>query len=236
LQTLADQFPLFSQADEALWNLGDSYERMGDRFESQAANAYSKIVREYPLSPRADAAREKLVGMKRPVPEADPVAYARMKYELENRTKPSTASHVFGVFRKSPDVALAAKSGSPAMQGMRPGIPASVPAAAAGATGVSADVSVSTVSDSSALNNNPDARSAAAQQSAAATVPAAGAGTPAGTAAQPAAGEQPAAAAAAPPPANHTGKPVKQKKPKKSKKPAETKPAPAPAGPTVQPQ
>ena len=36
--------------------------------------------------------------MKRPVPEADPVAYARMKYEMENRTKPGMMSHALGVF------------------------------------------------------------------------------------------------------------------------------------------
>ena len=31
--------------------------------------------------------------MKRPVPEADPVAYARMKYELENRTNSKSYTH-----------------------------------------------------------------------------------------------------------------------------------------------
>ena len=42
--------PLFSQADEALWQLADSYEKMGDRFEDRAAAAYTRIVRDYPLS------------------------------------------------------------------------------------------------------------------------------------------------------------------------------------------
>ncbi len=36
LQGVADQFPLYSQADEALWELADSYPRMGDRFETKA--------------------------------------------------------------------------------------------------------------------------------------------------------------------------------------------------------
>jgi len=227
LQTLTDQFPLFSQADEALWDLGDSYQRMGDRFENQAAAAYTKIVREYPLSPRADQARDKLVAMKRPVPEADPVAYARMKYELENRDKAGMMGHVWGVFRKSPDTTLAAKSGSPVMTGMRPGIPASVPATAAGAAGVSADVSVSTVADSSQLDKNPDARSAAAQASAQST----GAAAP-NASAQPAAGTQPEAASQAPPPSNHTGtKPPKDKKPKKPAK-SKTVPSAQPAEPS----
>jgi len=160
LQGLVNQYPLYSQADEALWQLGDSYTRMGDRFEEKAADAFTRIVRDYPLSEHADSAREKLLAMKRPVPEADPVAYARMKYELENRDNPGMMSHFWGLFKKSPDTSMAAKSGTPTMTAFRPTIPASIPApaAAAGAAGVSADVSVSTVTDSTALDTKPDAR------------------------------------------------------------------------------
>jgi len=96
--------------------------------------------------------------MNRPVPEADPVAYARMKYELENHTKTSLMGHFFGAFRTSPNMNQAAKSGSPQMTGLRPTIPASVPQVAAGTQGVSSEVSVSTVADSSAIDRNPDAR------------------------------------------------------------------------------
>ena len=78
---MADQFPLYSKADEALWQLADSYHRMGDRFENKQADAYTRIVKDYPLSAHADEAKAQLEAMKRPVPEADPVAYARMKYE-----------------------------------------------------------------------------------------------------------------------------------------------------------
>ena len=38
-QGMADQFPLYSQADEALWQLADSYQHMGDRFENQQVAA-----------------------------------------------------------------------------------------------------------------------------------------------------------------------------------------------------
>jgi len=158
LQALTDHFPLYSQADEALWRLGDAYSRMGDRFDEQSAAAYTKLVREYPLSARVDEAKKKLEAMERPIHEPDPVAYARMKYELENIDKPGMMSHFWGIFRKSPDVRLAAKSGTPAMESLRPSIPASVPPAAAGTTGVTAEVSASVVSDSTALDTNPDAR------------------------------------------------------------------------------
>jgi len=36
---LVDQFPLYSKADLALWELGDSYNRMGTRFRTAAGDA-----------------------------------------------------------------------------------------------------------------------------------------------------------------------------------------------------
>ena len=128
LQGLTDQFPLYSQADDALWDLATDYQHMGDRFENQQAAAYTKIVRDYPLSAHVEEAKARLEEMKRPVPEADPVAYARMKYELENRTSRSLLGKVWGPFSGKPDTSVAAKSGSPQMTGFRPHIPVSVPA------------------------------------------------------------------------------------------------------------
>jgi outer membrane protein assembly factor BamD len=219
LQALVDQYPLFSEADEALWQVADSYTRMGDRFEDKAAAAYSRILKDYPLSDWAEAATSRLKEMNRPVPEADPVAYARMKYEYENRQKAGMMSHVLGMFKHSPDTRAAAKSGTPAMAAVRPTLPLSVPAAlnASTAGGVS-DVNAQVVTDSTALDTKPDARQnppAAAGGSAA---------TPAGSAtgsAAPAAdgsaarSDSTAAATQLPPPTNHAAPPSKKKKSKK---------------------
>jgi len=157
LQAVVDHYPLYSKADQALWNLADSYARMGPRFRSKHIEAYVRLVRDYPLSPLVEEAKRRLVAMEQEVPEPDPVALARMKYELEHMEKPGVMSHFWGIFRKSPDVRMAAKSGSPTMETFRPPIPASVPAAGA-ATGVSAEVTVAPVTDSSVLETRPDAR------------------------------------------------------------------------------
>jgi outer membrane protein assembly factor BamD len=159
LQGVADQFPLYSQADEALWLAADGYHRMGDRFEDKQANALTEIVKDYPLSDHADEAKARLQAMNRPVPEADPVKYARMKYELENRTSRSLMSKVWGPFSGRPDMTASAKSGSPQMTGFRPTIPASVPQSAQGtaANGVT-DVGAQIAADPNALNTNPEAR------------------------------------------------------------------------------
>ncbi len=176
LQGVADQFPLYSKADEALWQVADSYRRMGDRFENKQIDAYTKIVKDYPLSAHVDEAKSRLQAMNRPVPEADPVAYARMKYEMENRTNRSLLGKVWGPFSGRPDLTPSAKSGSPQMTGFRPTIPASVPVpaagAGAGATGVT-DVGAQIAADPNALNNNPEARSAATAAPAQPTAPSA---------------------------------------------------------------
>jgi outer membrane protein assembly factor BamD len=160
LDTLVDHYPLFSRADEALWKTGEAYGKMGPRVRPQTVEAYQKIVRDYPLSEYAEAAKEKLREMEAEIPEADPVALARMEYENENRVEPGRFSSFWGVFRKNPDreIHTAARSGTPATTILRPTVPLSVPGAAGTAAEASADVTVSTVSGSSALDTQPDAR------------------------------------------------------------------------------
>lgn len=167
LQGLTDHFPLFSSADDALWQLADAYGKMGDRFEERTAAALSRIVKDYPLSEWVDPAKDRLKGMNRPIPDADPTALARMKYEQENSWAPGTWDKMWGMFKGSPEVRMAAKSGTPATDVFQPTIPLSVPttggATGTGTTGapaggVSADVTVSPVGDSSALDTQPDAR------------------------------------------------------------------------------
>jgi len=208
LQSLTDHYPLYSKADESLWRLGDSYARMGPRFRDRSATAYARIVRDYPLSSYVDEAKKKLNAMEAPVPEADPVALARLKYELENTKNPGLMSHFWGIFRKSPDVSMAAKSGEPAMTSLRPTIPASVPSAAASAGAPTAEVSVSTVTDSTALDTKPDARMSGGQPATSGQAP--GVGPATGAAAQ----EQ------APASTTDKGKKKKDDKKKQKKAPA----------------
>ena len=158
-QAMVDQFPIYSKADEALWQLAESYHRMGDRFENQQVTAYQRIVKDYPLSIHAEDARAQLEVMKRTVPEADAVAMARMKYEIENHTKPGIPSHFWGLFRSRPDMSQAAKSGTPPMEGYRPTIPASVPASAAtpGALGTN-EVSITNPGSDSEIDKGKEVR------------------------------------------------------------------------------
>jgi outer membrane protein assembly factor BamD len=219
---LVDQYPLYSKADLALMELGESYDRMGQRFRKDAGDAYARVVRDYPLSDYVDAAKKKLAELELPIPQADPVAYNRMKWEQENRTKPGIISRYTGIIKRGPDVSAAAKSGQPAMTNLKGTVPVSVPTAH-GAPGFTGDVTATTVgSDASALDRLPDARSGA---------PAAGA--PAGTEAKPGdakPGDPSAPAAAGADPnakAADAQTPVDPKAQKKKKKEKKVKPQPA---------
>ncbi len=162
LQAVTDHYPLYSSADLALWKLADSYGRMGPRFKRRSIAAYQKLVREYPLSTLVEDAKKKLGELEADIPEPDPVAYARMKYELENSQDRGMMSKTFGFMSKSPDTTKAARSGQPTMTSLRPTIPLSVPLPG-GESGVT-DVTATTVAtDSSALDTQPDARLSAQQ-------------------------------------------------------------------------
>src|ERR1035437_8014263 len=172
-QAMADQFPIYSKADEALWQAAESYHRMGDSFENRQVTAYQRIVKDYPLSIHAEDARAQLEVMKRSVPEADTVAMARMKFEMENRTKPGMVSHFWGLFRSRPDMSQSAKAGTPPMEGYRPTIPASVPPAAAtpGALGTN-EVSISNPGSDSEIDKGKEVRAGVGGAEAAPATPA----------------------------------------------------------------
>ena len=163
---LVNQYPLYSKAADALWEEGDSYSHMGPRFRQNAADAYSKIVRDYPLSSYAELAKKKLQEMEIAVPEADPAAIARMKYEAANHVDPSWKQRALMPLRRGPDVTSAAKAGQPTMDPPKREIPATIPKVA-DAAGFQGDVTVAPVTGSSALDTQPDARTGAAPTGAA---------------------------------------------------------------------
>jgi outer membrane protein assembly factor BamD len=230
---LVDQFPLYSKADLALWELGDSYNRMGTRFRTAAGDAYARIVKDYPLSAYADAAKKKLSELEMPIPQADPAAYARMKWEAENRTKASLLDRV-NIMKRGPDVSSAAKSGQPAMTTLRGTVPVSVPLTR-GTPGFTGAVTATTVgSDSTALDKLPDARTNAPAAGAAAGAE----GQPAGAKPEDAKPADPNAAAAKPADANASAAnpqapQTTDPKAKKKKKEKKVKPQPATTTPAT---
>jgi outer membrane protein assembly factor BamD len=116
LKELSDRYPNFSLADEALYLLGRSLERSGEKTADQAAAYYARIVRDYPLSERVEEAKKRLEALNAPIPEADPAAYARMTYEQSHKVVPGLKTKVMGALHRQPSVAAAqGKIGPPTM-------------------------------------------------------------------------------------------------------------------------
>jgi hypothetical protein len=147
-----------------VWEAGKSYLKMGPRFRQNAADDFSRIVRDYPLSARAADAKQELEDLEIPVPQANQAAADREKYDEENYKGRSLVGQGMGFLFGKPDISHAAKAGPPTMQDTAFPIPASVPkvnnsleANATGGGGTT-DVQGKVVQDSSKLTQGKDAR------------------------------------------------------------------------------
>lgn len=97
---LLEKYPDFSETGEALYQLAESLRRNDN--EPESLIYYTLLVRDHPLSGRVGDAREKLLAMKAPVPEANPVALARaQEARPDNR---GILGRVMGLFGRRPGV------------------------------------------------------------------------------------------------------------------------------------
>lgn len=133
LVELTQRYPLFSQSDEALFMLGDIYQkaRLSVKNEDEknhwadlAAKCYDRIVTDYPLSKRSADAKHRLQELGMPVPAADPGAYERMAREQKLEQAQQHEASLFGhqasflkmpleLFNTKPNVSDAAHVGAP---------------------------------------------------------------------------------------------------------------------------
>jgi len=111
---LVNRYPLYSAADRANWMLGAIYER--NEHNDMAATYYTRLVKQYPLSPLAAEAKTKLAKFGDPVPQPDPTAMARMQQEQRTpRDRPMFLKRPAGLLKSGPDVSTAARVGMPTL-------------------------------------------------------------------------------------------------------------------------
>lgn len=134
MQSLIDSYPLYSEVDEALYELGSLYEReaanmkkqniadpavkerMVAQFQKDAIDQYTRIVTRYPAMPRAGDAKRRLQALNvNPMPAPTAEQLAESKAEEQSRTNVHLTDEVLGNFRKHPNVARASKVGEPSM-------------------------------------------------------------------------------------------------------------------------
>jgi outer membrane protein assembly factor BamD len=215
---LTNRYPLYSQADQANWMLGQIYEKT--EHNDIAGRYYARIVRDYPLSPLAGDAKNKLAKFGIPAPPADPAAVARMQKE-ESVSHPSVIKRSMGILKTSPNVSAAAHSGAPTMTpasesgdetltlGLQPSI------SPGGTSSVGSTAAVETVTPGSSTSlSQPSAESTNANSPASDPAPAAT--DPTQPAATPTSGDanstQPANSATPAPPANSSQESTSKKK------------------------
>ena len=126
LAEVVDRYPLYSNADQALMMLGGIWERapyatkedeaMAASRRALAAQLYSRVVTDYPLSPQAARARERLTAMGAPIPQPDAAELARMQKERQTpRERPSVIAKAEGIVHSGPNLSAAARFGDPNM-------------------------------------------------------------------------------------------------------------------------
>jgi len=117
LLSITKRYPLYSKSDDALWMLGDIFEKSEKK--EIASVYYARIVKEYPLSPRVGDAKGKLVAFHVPVPQADPKALAWMQTEASApRPRQSLLSKPKALIQNGPlhERTVAAQTGTPTME------------------------------------------------------------------------------------------------------------------------
>ncbi|KAA6458739.1 outer membrane protein assembly factor BamD [Acidobacteria bacterium AB60] len=134
LQTVVDTYPLYSKSDLALLNIGDAYageahavqiapnlpgavrERLRSMYQDKAAAAYAKVITRYPMAPRVEDARDRLVAMNRPVPEPTKEAVAESEAEEQSRQPIRFTDRTLDLIRHGPTVVEAVHVGDPSLE------------------------------------------------------------------------------------------------------------------------
>jgi len=134
LKSVTENYPLYSGADESLYLLGQSYERLADavranprlpeamraklinEYSKHAVEAYDRILTRYPATDRVGDATERLQAMKQPIPTPTAAALERSKKEEASRSEQSRVDKVMGLLRQRPDTTHAATVGEPNLE------------------------------------------------------------------------------------------------------------------------
>jgi outer membrane protein assembly factor BamD len=148
LQSLVNDYPLYSRADEAEYLLGQDYEgqiarvRLApncdahglprgcsneqakghaiEELTKDASAAYSKILTRYPMMDRADDAKKRLAALHQPIPRPTRAAVALNKAEEDSRHETTMAQKLLNVVKKGPDTTQAARTGDPSLTDAEP--------------------------------------------------------------------------------------------------------------------
>ena len=136
LRSLVEKYPLYSKADEGYYLLGQTNEAQIARirstptinslqettkanaitqFTKNAADAYSQIVKRYPMGLVAENAKARLADLHQQIPEPTSEMIAQNKKEMESRESTGMMGKFMENFRRRPNVSEATNVGDPTL-------------------------------------------------------------------------------------------------------------------------
>jgi outer membrane protein assembly factor BamD len=101
-QEIADRYPNFSQADSALWYVGQSLEHL--RRSQEAVNYYGRVITEHPLSPLVKDAKERLTALHQPIPRPTKAILARAEADATPRPGKDLLQKLGSFLSSAPDM------------------------------------------------------------------------------------------------------------------------------------
>ncbi len=135
LQTVVDNYPLFSHSDQTLLTMGDAYAQQAamianipaaqlpakakaeleQAYNDRAAQAWSRIVTRYPMAPHVEDAKDRLIAAGRPVPEPSAAEMAESEAEEGSRTQIKLKDRALQLVSHGPSTIESVRVGEPTM-------------------------------------------------------------------------------------------------------------------------
>jgi outer membrane protein assembly factor BamD len=100
-QDIVEKYPNFSRGDEALYGMGQTLEHL--KTPKEAVPYYSRLVRNFPLSPRVAEAKDRLVAMGEPVPKPTKATLARAQADAARLRSKSLFEKLTTAMASTPD-------------------------------------------------------------------------------------------------------------------------------------
>jgi outer membrane protein assembly factor BamD len=133
LQTVSDNYPLFSHSDQTLLTIGDDYAQeaamvaniarlpqkakleLEKAYNDRAAQAWNRVVTRYPMSAHVEDAKDRLIAMGRNVPVPTDAEMAESEAEEGSRAPVRLKDRALILIQHGPTVISSARVGEPTM-------------------------------------------------------------------------------------------------------------------------
>ena len=133
LQTVADNYPLFSHSDQTLITMGDDYAQQAAYIENvpnipakakaeleksyndRAAQAWNRVVTRYPMAPHVEDAKDRLIAAGRSVPEPNAAEMAESEAEEGSRVPVKLKQRALLLIQHGPSTVESVRVGEPTM-------------------------------------------------------------------------------------------------------------------------